>query len=82
MVLLQREDVGPLVSEDGWSPIYYATKIGDSELLHAVCRKQSFKKSAKTLDGKSAKVVAMEAGTWDGRIKELILEHDYLDWND
>ncbi|RYP13978.1 hypothetical protein DL765_006644 [Monosporascus sp. GIB2] len=82
MALLQRDDVGPLMGKDGWSPIHYATKIGDPELLHAVCRHRSFKKSAKTLDGKRAKVVAMEAGTWNGRIKELILEHDYLDWDD
>lgn len=82
IALLQRDDVGPLMGKDGWSPIHYATKIGDPELLHAVCRHRSFKKSAKTLDGKSAKVVAMEAGSWGGRIKELIQEHDYLDWDD
>ncbi|KAI0506443.1 ankyrin repeat-containing domain protein [Xylaria bambusicola] len=82
MTLLQRNDVGSLIGKDGWSPIHYATKIGDPELLYAVCRHRSFKKSAKTLDGKSAKVVAMEAETWNGRIKELILEHDCLDWDD
>lgn len=82
MALLQRDDVGPLMGRDGWSPIHYAAKIGDPELLHAVCRHRSFKKSAKTLDGKTAKVVALEAGVWNGRIKELILEYDYLDWDD
>lgn len=75
---------GPSHSKDDWSPIHYATKIhdGNPELLHAICRHRSFKKSAKTLDGKQAKVVAMEAGTWNGKIKELILGHDYLDWDD
>lgn len=82
MALLKRDDVGPLIGKDGWSPIHYATKIGDPELLDTVCRHRSFQKSAKTLDGKRAKIVAMEAGTWDGRIKELILEHDYLTWDD
>lgn len=82
MALLRRDDVGPLIGKDGWSPIHYATKIGDPDLLDTVCRHRSFKKSAKTLDGKRAKIVAMEAGIWDGRIKDLILEHDYLDWDD
>ncbi|KAL1864293.1 hypothetical protein VTK73DRAFT_5967 [Phialemonium thermophilum] len=82
LALLQRDDVGPPTGKDGWWPIHYAAKIGDPDLLQAVCRHRSFKKSARSLDGKSAKVVAMEAGTWKGRIKELILEHDYLDWDD
>lgn len=43
---------------------------------------RNFEKSAKTLDDKQAKVAGMEAGTWNGKIKELILEHDYLDWDD
>ncbi|KAH7310865.1 ankyrin repeat protein [Stachybotrys elegans] len=81
MVLLRRDDVGPLIGEDGWQPIHYAAKIGDPELLQAVCNHGSFKRSAKSLDGKRAKIVAMEAGTWNGRIKELILEHDYIDWD-
>ncbi|TRX91077.1 hypothetical protein FHL15_008059 [Xylaria flabelliformis] len=55
---------GRRMGEDGWSSIHYAIKIGDPELLHAVCRHRSFKKSAKTLDGKKAEVVAVEAGVW------------------
>lgn len=81
MMLLKMDDVGPLMGKDGWSPIHYATKIGNPALLLAICNHKSFKKSAKTLDGKQAKIVAMETGNWHGKIKELILEHDYLDWD-
>ncbi|KAI0531921.1 ankyrin [Xylaria digitata] len=82
MVLLQLEDVGPQIGKDGWAPIHYAAKIGEPELLKAVCQHPSFRKLAKTLDGKRASMVAMEAGTWNGMIKDLIREHDYIDWGD
>lgn len=82
MKLLQLTDVGPLIGNDGWAPIHYAAKIGDPELLKTVCRHSSFEKSAKTLDGKRASMVAMEAGTWDGIIKKLILDHDYMHLGD
>ena len=81
-ILRQLDHVGPLIGNDGWSPVHYAAKMGNSELLHAVCQHNSFQKSAKTLDGKLAKLVALEAGTWHGRVKELILEYDSLDWDD
>ncbi|XXH00572.1 hypothetical protein Hte_006920 [Hypoxylon texense] len=80
MTLLELEDVGPLIGRDGWAPIHYAAKIGEPELLKTVCQHSSFRKSAKTLDGQRASMVAMEAGTWHGVIKELILEYDYMDW--
>ncbi|CAG9946812.1 unnamed protein product, partial [Clonostachys rosea f. rosea IK726] len=88
MALLQLEDegsqegkynVGPIVGKDGWAPIHYAAKLGDEDLLKAVCQHPSFKKGFKTLDCKRASTVAMEAGTWDGAIKELIREYDYMD---
>ncbi|KAF2972708.1 hypothetical protein GQX73_g864 [Xylaria multiplex] len=82
MALLQFEDVGPQIGKDGWAPIHYAAKIGEPELLKTICQHPSFKKSAKTLDGKRASMVAMEAGTWNGMIKDLIREHDYMDWGD
>ncbi|RYP44901.1 hypothetical protein DL769_011491 [Monosporascus sp. CRB-8-3] len=82
MTLLQLKDVGPQIGKDGWAPIHYAAKIGEPELLKIVCQHSSFKKSAKTLDGKRASRVAMEAGTWNGMIKDLIREHDYVDWGD
>lgn len=82
LTMLELQDVGPLIGKDGWAPIHYAAKIGDPDLLLQVCQHARFQKSAKTLDGKRASVVAMEAGTWDGRIKELIREHDYMDMGD
>ncbi len=82
MTLLQLKDVGSQIGKDGWAPIHYAAKIGDPELLKAVCQHSTFKKSAKTLDGKRASMVAMEAGTWNGVIKDLIREHDYMGWGD
>lgn len=80
--LLKLEDIGPQIGQDGWAPIHYAAKIGDAELLHAICNHSSFKKLAKTLDGKRASMVAMEAGTWHGKIKELIREYDYVELED
>ncbi|KAI1177125.1 ankyrin [Nemania sp. FL0916] len=80
MTLLKLEDVGPQIGKDGWAPIHYAAKIGDPDLLTTICRHSSFKKSLKTLDGKRANIVAMEAGNGHGIIKDLIREHDYLDW--
>ncbi|RYP89376.1 hypothetical protein DL770_004438 [Monosporascus sp. CRB-9-2] len=82
MSLLKLENAGTHTGKDGWAPIHYATKIGEPDLLQAVCQHPSFKKSVKTLDGKRASVVAMEAGTWHGQIRDLILEHDYMDWED
>ncbi|KAI1748630.1 ankyrin repeat protein [Xylaria castorea] len=82
MTLLQLEDVGPQIGKDGWAPIHYAAKIGEPDLLKIVCQHCSFKKAAKTLDGKRASIVAMEAGTWNGTIKDLIREYDYIDWGD
>ncbi|KAI0976565.1 ankyrin [Xylaria arbuscula] len=82
VTLLQLGDVGPQIGKDGWAPIHYAAKIGDPELLIAICQHPSFKKSVKTLDGKRASIIAMEAGNWHGVIKDLILEHDYMDWGD
>lgn len=69
MSLLRLEDVGPQIGKDGWAPIHYAAKIGEPELLRIVCQHSSFKKSAKTLDGKRASMVAMEAGTWNGKLR-------------
>ena len=67
-----------VVGKDGWAPVHYAAKIGDPGLLEAVFKHPSFEKGAKTLDLKRANVVAMEAGNWSGRVKELILRHDYM----
>ena len=72
MALLNLEEIGDAVSGDGWAPIHYAAKLGDIDLLEKVVNHSSFHKGAKTKDGKSAQVVAMEAGTWCGRMKEIL----------
>ena len=80
MMLLRLEDVGEIISGDGWAAVHYAAKIGDADLLEAVFQHPSFMKGMKTMDGKRADVVAMEAGNWHGRVKNLIREHDNLAW--
>lgn len=80
MVLLELEDVGDIVSKDGWCPIHYAANIGDVDLLSAVVKHPTCAGGTKTMDGKGANVVAMEAGTWHGEVKEMIREHNFLSW--
>lgn len=81
MMLLKCEDVGEPSREDGWAPVHFAAQLGDVDLLESVFTHQSFERAAKTKDGKRANVVAMESGHWNGRVKELIRKHDYLDWS-
>ena len=80
MILLRLEDVGEIISGDGWATVHYAAKIGDADLLEAVFQHPSFMKGIKTMDGKRADIVAMEAGNWHGRVKNLIREHDNFAW--
>ncbi|KAH8901506.1 ankyrin [Thozetella sp. PMI_491] len=82
MKLLKLDSVGLEMGKEGWAPIHYASKIGDSELLEAVCQHPGFQMLAKTLDGKRARVVAMESGNWHGRVKDLILQYDCIEWDD
>ena len=78
LVLLELEDVGDIVGQDGWSAVHHAAKLGDAEVLKAVLRHRSHVKGAKTIDGKTAEVVAMEAGTWCGEIKTLLRKHNSI----
>ncbi|KAI9777815.1 MAG: hypothetical protein M1816_004404 [Peltula sp. TS41687] len=78
MVLLEFEDVGDIISKDGWAAVHYAAKIGDAYLLEAVFKHSTFMKGMKTIDGKRVDFVAMEAGTWSGKVKELVRKYDYL----
>lgn len=78
--LLSFDDVGDIVSREGWCPIHYAAKIGDTDLLKAVIKHPSFVRGSKTIDGKGANVIAMESGTWHRQVKELIKEHDFFNW--
>lgn len=82
MALLKLDNIGDTVGKDGWAPVHYAAKIGDVDLLEAVLKHSSFRKGVTTLDGKRASVIAMEAGTWHGEVKDLIREHDYHGWVD
>ena len=81
-LLLEYDNVGEPVSNEGWYPIHYAAKLGDADLVERVMKHSSFVRGAKTKDGMRANVVAMKAGTWHGKVKELIRAHDYLDWSD
>lgn len=78
MALLKLEDVGDIISNEGWAPVHYAAKIGDIDLLRAVLQHSSFSKGTRTMDGKRVSDVAMEAGNWHTEFKKLIREYDYL----
>ncbi|KAL4793748.1 ankyrin repeat-containing domain protein [Aspergillus venezuelensis] len=73
-ILLDCKDanIGNMVGQNGWAPVHYAAKMGDALLLKAVVTHPDFVRGLKTDDGKTAKVVAMEAGKWAGDVKELL----------
>lgn len=72
MVLLELDDVGEIVGQDGWAAVHYAAKLGHASLLRAVLKHPSFVRGMKTGDGKTARVVAMEAGHWHGDVKGML----------
>lgn len=72
MALLDLDCIGGGFSGEGWAPVHYAAKLGDINLLEKVVSHSSFHRGVQTKDGKTAQVVAMEAGTWSGRVKELL----------
>lgn len=72
IMLLELGDIGDPVGADEWAPVHYAARLGDIELLEKVVSHSSFRKGARTQDGKTAQVVAMEAGTWCGQVKEIL----------
>lgn len=78
MIMLDLQDAGYTSSADGWTPVHYAAKLGDVDLLKEVIRHPSFCKGVRTEDGKTAQVVAMEAGTWCGRAKEILREYNSI----
>ncbi|KLJ05610.1 hypothetical protein EMPG_10906 [Blastomyces silverae] len=78
MVLLELDDVGDIVGQDGWAAVHYAAKLGDPSLLKAVLKHPTFARGAKTDDGKTARVVAMESGNWQGEIKDLLNRYNAL----
>ncbi|MCJ1280202.1 hypothetical protein MMC21_008029 [Puttea exsequens] len=76
--LLKLDDVGDMVGQDGWAAIHYAAKLGDCEVLEAVLHHRKFVKGMKTIDRKSAEIVAMEAGNWRGDVKDLLRRHNSI----
>ena len=78
LVLLELDDVGDMVGQDGWAAVHHAAKLGDGEVLEAVLHHPRFVRGMKTIDGKTAEEVAMEAGTWCGDIKALLRRHNSI----
>lgn len=78
MTILKLDDVGDIVGQDGWTAAHYAAKLGDVDVLEAVLKHPSFVKGMKTIDGKTADVVAMEAGKWCGEVKKLLRRYNSI----
>jgi ankyrin repeat protein len=78
LVLLELADVGNTISSDGWAAVHYAVKNGDADVLEAVLRHSSFVKGMRTRDGKTVDFVAMDAGTWCGKVKSLVRKFNSL----
>ena len=76
--LLKLEDVGDVVGQDGWTAAHHAAKLGDPIVLEAVLRHRSFVKGSKAIDGKTAEVIAMDAGNWCGDVKSLLRTHNAI----
>ena len=74
--ILELDNVGDIVGQDGWTAAHHAAKLGDVDVLEAVLTHPSFVKGMKTIDGKSVEVVAMEAGTWCGEVKGLVRRYN------
>ncbi|KAL4939169.1 ankyrin repeat-containing domain protein [Aspergillus oleicola] len=78
LVLLASKDIdlGNMVGQEGWAAVHCAARMGDALLLKAVLMHPSFVRGMKTDDGKTARVVAMEAGKWSGEVKQLLNAHN------
>lgn len=64
MILLELDNLGDIVGQGGWTTVHYVAKLGDADLLEAELKHLIFFIGTKTIDGKTAEVVAMEAGNW------------------
>lgn len=76
LALLGLKDVGDMVGQNGWAAVHHAAKLGDYDILQAVLEHRNYVPGLKTVDGKTVEVVAMEAGTWHGEIRDLIRRHN------
>ena len=77
-ILLELDNVGDTVGQDGWAAVHHAAKMGNADVLEAVLRHPSFVRGMRTIDGKTVEVVAMEAGNWCGKVKELLKRYNSL----
>ncbi|MCJ1358222.1 MAG: hypothetical protein MMC33_008221 [Icmadophila ericetorum] len=75
-ILLERDDVGDIVGQGGWTAAHHAAKLGDIDVLRTVLAHPSFVKGMRTIDGKNLETVAMEAGKWSGEFKGLLRRYD------
>ena len=78
MVLLKHDDVGDVVGQGGWSTNRYAARLGSVDVLEAVLRHPNFVKGMRTIDGETAQTVAMEAGNWCGKVKDLLRNYNSM----
>ena len=78
MTLSELGDVGDIVGQDGWAAVHHVAKLSNADAMEAVLRHSNFVKGIKTSDGKTAELVAMEAGHWCGRVKELLRRYNSL----
>lgn len=76
MTLLELSNVGDIVGQDGWAAVHHAAKLGNADVLEAVLKHSSFVKGMETIDGKTVEVVAMEAGNWCGKVKDLLRRYN------
>lgn len=68
------------MGQDAWAAVHYAAKLGDAGLLQAVMEHPGFVRGLRTGDGKTARVVAMEAGNWRGETKQLLNTFNTIVW--
>ncbi|KAJ4138774.1 hypothetical protein NW768_002647 [Fusarium equiseti] len=76
IIMMGTSTLNRSISRQGWTPVHYAARFGNVELLEAVFKAPGFKGGAETYDGKRADIIAMEAGNWHDRVKDLIRRHD------
>lgn len=75
-LLEHHNNVGDVVGQGGWAMAHYAAEIGDPVLLEKVLSHPGHVRGTKTIDGKSAEMVAMESGTFSGEVKRLLRKYD------
>ena len=76
MTLLELDNVGDVVGQDGWTAAHHAARLGNADVLEAVLKHPSFVKDRETIDGKTVEIVAMEAGNWCGKVKEMLRRYN------